>query len=383
MAYEFSTRFMAVLRLLSVIFCAFRLAVFLTLVLSSAPRLKDIAKVEGVRGNQLIGYGLVVGLNGTGDGGGSFYTIKSISNMLEAFGIKTDPKQIKVKNSAAVIVTADLPPFAGVGTTLDVTVSSLGDAKSLQGGTLILTPLRGPDGNVYAVAQGPLTVGGYSFQTASGDSVTQNHPTVGYIAGGAIVERAINFDISQRQAIRIYLNRPDFSTANRVQKLVNEMLGVNAAVAYDSGTIDVNLALAAVNSPRDFVNLVSKIENIPVETDSIAVVVVNERTGTVVVSDAVRVSRVAISHGNISIIVRSTTTVSQPNPLGEGQTQVVENTDLTTAEERRTLNEIGGNVSLSELVRGLNALGVTPRDLVSIFSALKKAGALNADLLVM
>lgn len=373
MAFKLSEGFMAVLRALLIVY----------FIISATPRLKDIAKIEGVRGNQLIGYGLVVGLNGTGDGGGSFYTVKSISNMLEAFGIKTDPKQIKVKNSAAVIVTADLPPFAGVGTTLDVTVSSLGDAKSLQGGTLILTPLRGPDGNVYAVAQGPLTVGGYSFQTASGDSVTQNHPTVGYIAGGAIVERAVNFDISQRRAVRIYLNRPDFSTANRVQKLIDEMLGVTAAVAFDSGTIDVNLATVAVNSPRDFVNLVSKIENLPIETDSSAVVVVNERTGTVVVSEAVRVSKVAISHGNISIIVRSTTSVSQPNPFGEGQTQVVENADLTTAEERRTLNEIGGNVSLSELVRGLNALGVTPRDLVSIFSALKKAGALNAELQVM
>ncbi|MCX7952852.1 MAG: flagellar basal body P-ring protein FlgI, partial [Deltaproteobacteria bacterium] len=258
----------------------FFILVCLPFFIVASPRLKDIAKIEGVRGNQLIGYGIVVGLNGTGDGGSSFFTVKSVSNMLEAFGIKVDPKQVKVKNSAAVIVTADLPPFAGVGTTLDVTVSSIGDAKSLQGGTLVLTPLRGPDGQVYAVAQGPLTVGGYSFQTSAGDSVTQNHPTVGYISGGAIVERAINFDITQRQSVRIYLNKPDFTTASRVQKIINDNFGKDIAVAFDSGTVDVDLAKVSVTSPQAFVNLLARLENLPIDTGSSAVIVVNERTGT-------------------------------------------------------------------------------------------------------
>ncbi|MCS6894311.1 MAG: flagellar basal body P-ring protein FlgI [Deltaproteobacteria bacterium] len=374
MAKQFGERFMAILRFL---------ILFVLIPAFALPRLKDIAKIEGVRGNQLVGYGLVVGLNGTGDGGSSFFTTKSVSNMLEAFGIKVDPKQIKVKNSAAVVVTADLPPFAGIGTTLDVVVSSVGDAKSLQGGTLVLTPLRAADGQIYAVAQGALTVGGYNFQTSQGDSVVQNHPTVGYISNGAIVERAVNFDITQRQAIRVYLNKPDFTTANYVQKLVNDLFGKEVATAFDSGTIDVDLAKAGINSRQEFVGLVSRLENLPVETGKSAVVLVNEKTGTVIISEDVKVSKVAVAHGNLSVIVKSTNTVSQPNPLGQGETQLVENTELTTAEESRTLNELGGDVPLSELVRGLNALGVTPRDLVSIFTALKKAGALNAELVVM
>ncbi len=373
MVKQFNTGSMAVLRFIIV----------LVSIAVATPRLKDIAKIEGVRGNQLIGYGLVVGLNGTGDGGSSFFTVKSVANMLEVFGVKVDPKQVKVKNSAAVMVTADLPPFAGVGTTLDVVVSSIGDAKSLQGGTLILTPLKGPDGQVYAVAQGPLTIGGYSYQTAAGDSITQNHPTVGYISNGAIVERAVNFDITQRRAIRIYLRQPDFTTANYVQKLINDLLGKDVAVAFDSGTIDVDLVKAGVSGRQEFVELVSQLENLKVEVGKAAVVVINERTGTVIVTDQVKVSKVALAHGNISVVVKSTTSVSQPNPLGEGETQVIENTELSTLEEKRGLNEIGGEANLTDLVRGLNALGVTPRDLISIFNALKKAGALNAELVIM
>jgi flagellar P-ring protein precursor FlgI len=302
--------------------------------------------------------------------------------MLESFGIKVDAKQIKVKNVAAVIVTADLPPFAGVGTTLDVVVSSVGDAKSLSGGTLVMTPLRGPDGLVYAVAQGPITVGGYSFQTARGDSVTQNHPTVGYISNGAIVERAVNFDFSSKSVVRVYLKNGDFTTAQNIQEQINEFFGKKLATAYDSATIDVDFT-SLISQPGELVKQVAKLENLPVTLSRPATVVINERTGTVIVSEEVKVSKVAIAHGNISVIVRQTNRVVQPNPLAEGQTALEENTDLTVAEEKRVLNEIGGDVPLSELVKALNALGVTPRDLVSIFSALQKSGALNAELVIM
>jgi len=367
---------MAFLKKLAISFLMF------CVLLESQTRLKDVAKIEGVRGNQLVGYGLVVGLAGTGDGGSSFFTVKSVANMLESFGIKVDAKQIKVKNVAAVIVTADLPPFAGVGTTLDVVVSSVGDAKSLSGGTLVMTPLRGPDGLVYAVAQGPITVGGYSFQTARGDSVTQNHPTVGYISNGAIVERAVNFDFSSKSVVRVYLKNGDFTTAQNIQEQINEFFGKKLATAYDSATIDVDFT-SLIPQPGELVKQVAKLENLPVTLSRPATVVINERTGTVIVSEEVKVSKVAIAHGNISVIVRQTNRVVQPNPFAEGQTALEDNTDLTVAEEKRVLNEIGGDVPLSELVKALNALGVTPRDLVSIFSALQKSGALNAELVIM
>lgn len=344
-----------------------------------AARLKDIAQIEGMRGNQLYGYGIVVGLNGTGDGNGSEFTLKSISNMLEDLGIRVDPKSVKIKNSAAVIVTATLPPFARPGTSIDVTLSSLGDAKSLQGGTLIMTPLRGADGNTYAVSQGQVTVGGFSIG-AGADSATQNHPTVGTISNGATIERAIPFDLFQSQRVRVVLREADFTTVTRVVKTINQFLGRPFAVGIDGSSIEVPIAAEFI---RDPIGLVADIENLQVEVDTNAKVVVNERTGTIIVGDNVRVGKVALAHGNLNIVIRSETQVSQPNPLSDGQTAVVQNQDIQVGEEDRRLNLVGGNVTLGELVKGLNALGVTPRDLISIFAALQKAGALHAELVVM
>lgn len=344
-----------------------------------AARLKDIADVEGVRGNQLFGFGIVVGLNGTGDGKVDF-TLKSVSNMLEKMGIKVAPKDIKVKNVAAVMVTATLPPFVRPGTRIDITLSSLGDAKSLQGGTLLFTPLKGADGNIYAVAQGEVSVGGFSVE-GGGDSAQKNHPTVGVIASGATVERAIPFDLFQSRRVRIVLRQPDFTTMTRVVAEINRNLGRPLAVAVDSGSVEIPLV---GEYQRDPIGLLSRIESLEVDQDTGARVVVNERTGTIIMGEHVRLGKVALAHGNLNIAIRSQTQVSQPAPLSQtGQTQVISNADVTVGEENRALAEMGGEVTLGELVQALNSLGATPRDLISIFQALKRAGALHADLDIM
>ena len=371
---------MAVLKkIVSMGACAALLCSLLVPYAAFAARLKDIAEVEGVRGNELFGYGIVVGLNGTGDGNGVDFTTKSLSNMMERLGIKVDPAQIKVKNVAAVMVTATLPPFVRPGRKIDVLLSSLGDAKSLAGGTLLLTSLKGADNNTYALAQGPVTVGGFSV-TAGSDQALQNHPTSAVISQGATVERAIPFDLFQSKRVRIVLKEPDFTTMTRVVEAINTDFSRPLAVAIDGGSIEVPLVGSL---SRDPIGLVAKLEQIEVARDVVARVVVNERTGTVVLGENVTIGRVALAHGNLNISIRSETEVSQPNPLGEGQTTVVTNQDITVGEEKRKLGIVGGNVTLREVVNGLNALGATPRDLISIFSALKKAGALNADLVVM
>lgn len=345
-----------------------------------AARLKDVAQIEGMRGNQLYGYGLVTGLNGTGDGIQAQFTIRSIANMLEGFGVRIDPKLTQVKNTAAVLVTATLPAFARPGTNIDVSVASIGDSKSLQGGTLIFTPLRGADGNTYAVAQGALSVGGFAV-ASGGDSAQQNHPTNAVIANGASVERSIPFDLFQSKRIRVVLREADFTTVTRVVGVINGYLGRPFATAIDGASIEVPIAAEFVKDP---IGLVSSIENLQVDVDTVARVVVNERTGTVIMGDNVRVSKVALAHGNLNITIRAETQVSQPNALSEGgQTAVVQNTDVNVGEETKKLNVVGGEVTLGDLVQGLNALGVTPRDLISIFSALKKSGALHAELVVM
>jgi flagellar P-ring protein FlgI len=349
--------------------------------LSLASRLKDLADVEGVRGNQLYGYGLVVGLNGTGDGKSVEFTVKSISNALESLGVRVDPNDIKVKNVAAVMVTATLPAFSRPGSRIDVTLSSIGDAKSLSGGTLLFTTLKGADGNVYAVAQGPLTVGGFSVEGGGGDSATKNHPTVGVIADGATVERAIPFDLFQAKRIRIVLREPDFTTMKLVVAAINQNLGKPLAAAVDSGSVEL---LLTEDFKQDPIGLMSRIEQIEVEPDTGAKVVVNERTGTIIMGENVRVSRVALAHGNLNVAIRAEKQVSQPNALSEGgQTAVVTNTDVNVGEEIKGFSVVGGEVTLGEVVKALNALGATPRDLISIFTALKKAGALNAELIVI
>lgn len=347
---------------------------------SVAARLKDIADVEGVRGNQLYGFGVVIGLNGTGDGNAVAFTTKGLSNMLDRMGVRVNPEQIKVKNVASVIVTATLPPFVRPGSKIDITLSSLGDAKSLQGGTLVFTPLRGADGNVYAVGQGAVTVGGFSVE-GGGDSAQKNHPTVGSIAGGAIIERSIPFDLFQSQRVRIVLREPDFTTMTRVVQEVNRTLGRPVATAVDSASVEIPLVAELGTDP---ISLVAKLEQIDVEQDVGARIVVNEKTGTIIMGENVRLSRVALAHGNLNIAIRSETQVSQPNAFAEqGQTAVVENADVTVGEEMSGLNVVGGAVTLGELVQALNALGASPRDFVSIFNALKRSGALHAELVIM
>lgn len=360
---------------------------FLTALAVSAPtaafagRVKDIADVEGVRGNQLVGYGLVVGLNGTGDGKSVDFTTKSISNMLEKMGVRVDPKDVKVKNVASVMVTATLPAFIRPGSKLDITLSSLGDAKSLQGGTLLFTPLKGADGNVYAVAQGEVVVGGFSVE-GGGDSAQKNHPTVGNIAGGATVERAIPFDLFQSKRVRVVLREPDFTTMTRLISVINTHLGKPLAVALDSASAEIPLDGISM---RDPVGFVADIERLEVDQDIGARVIVNEKTGTIIMGENVSLSRVALAHGNLNIVIESETQVSQPTAFSQtGETREVTNTRVTVGEEEKGLSIIGGDgVTLKEVVRGLNALGATPRDFISIFSALKRAGALHAELVVM
>jgi flagellar P-ring protein precursor FlgI len=355
--------------------------IFFTANAAYAARLKDIADVEGVRGNQLYGYGLVVGLAGTGDGNSVQFTIRSISNALESLGVRVDPQEIKVKNVAAVMVTATLPAFIRPGSKLDITVSSIGDAKSLQGGTLLFTTLKGADGNVYAVGQGALSVGGFSIEGGGGDTATKNHPTVATIAGGATVERAIPFDLFQSKRIRIVLREPDFTTMTSVVSSINRTVGRPLAAAVDSASVEV---LVADDLARDPVGLLARIEQVEVDQDVGAKVIVNERTGTIIMGDAVRVSKVALAHGNLNIAIRSETQVSQPNALANGgDTKVVTNSDVQVGEEVRGLTLVGGHVTLGEVVNALNALGATPRDLISIFTALKRAGALNAELVII
>lgn len=369
---------MAILRKLFrfLVFCALCFAT-----VAHAARLKDIADVEGVRGNELYGYGIVVGLNGTGDGNSVQFTTKGLANMLEKMGVRINPEDIKVKNVAAVLVTSTLPAFSRPGSKIDVTLSSLGDAKSLQGGTLIFTPLRGPDGNVYAVSQGEVSVGGFAVDGGGGDSAQKNHPTVGNIANGATVERSIPFDLFQSRRVRIVLRQPDFTTMTRVVKQINASLHRPIAVAIDPASVDIPLV---EDLARDPIGLVARLENIDVEQDIGARVVVNERTGTVIMGEHVRLSRVALAHGNLSITIRAEKQVSQPQPLSpQGQTEVVTNSDVQVGEEQRSLAVVGGEVTLGELVSALNALGATPRDLVSIFQALKRAGALHAELDIM
>ena len=357
---------------------------FLLLLLASslveAARIKDIANVGGVRPNQLIGYGLVVGLNGSGDrgrgSGGKDFTIQSLVSMLERMGVTVDPRDVKVKNVAAVMVTAYLPPFARPGSQIDVTVSSLADALSLQGGTLILTPLRGVDGTVYAVAQGSISTGGFSVSGAAA-SVQKNHPTVGLIPGGAVVERGISSDVNGRAQLSIALHRPDFTTAHRIAQTINGAIGVGTAQPVDSGTIAVAVPLVYRGN---VVDLVARLESLEIVPDTTAKVIIDERTGTVVIGEHVRIATVAISHGNLSIQIREQPRVSQPPPFSPGQTVVVPDTQISVEEERRQLLVVEGGATIGELVRALNAIGVSPRDLIAIFQAIKAAGALQAVL---
>lgn len=351
---------------------------------ATAARIKDIASVEGVRGNQLTGYGIVVGLDGSGDGQQSIFTVQSILSMLRRRGvdISVDPRQVRVKNAAAVVVTATLPPFARSGNRVDVELSSIGDAKSLRGGTLVMTPLFGGDQQVYAVAQGGVSLGGGFTASAPGASTTSGHPTVGIITGGALVEREVPVALGANGVVRLSLHEADFTTATRMAAVVNDFLGLGAASALDPATVEVRLE--PQSSPEHIVALLAGIETLNVVPDRRARVIVNERTGTVIMGEDVRIAPVGIAHGSLQVTVKVDLGVSQPAPFSQGQTVVVPDSTVQVKEgDVERLNLFKGGVSLRDLVQGLNALGITPQDLIAVLQAIKSAGALDADLEIM
>ena len=357
----------------------------LSIVDSQAARVKDIAQLHGVRNNQLLGYGLVSGLNGTGDDmKKSVFTLQAIYNMMTRQGITIDPdniNDIKVKNVAAVMVTASLPPFAKSGSTLDVQVSSMGDSKSLAGGTLLMTPLVGPDGEVYAVAQGPLTLGAFSFGGKAAQ-VQKNHPTVGRIAGGAIIEKSIPVPLGADGHLQYQLRDADFSTASNMAEIINNNFGKGTAFPDSPGTVQVTVPEPFKTKLIDFI---AAVEVLNVEADTTAKVVVNERTGTIVMGKDIRLSTVAVSHGNLSLIIRDDYNVSQPNPLGEGDTVVTPQTNINVVEEdgQLVLLDMKKGVSIGEIAGALNAIGATPRDLIAIFQAIKASGSLYGELIIL
>jgi flagellar P-ring protein precursor FlgI len=343
-------------------------------------RIKDLANFEGVRQNQLIGYGLVVGLNGTGDTLNNIpFTKQSIQAMLERMGVNIRGAQIRTGNVAAVMVTANLPPFGTQGTRIDVTVSSLGDAKSLMGGTLLVTPLLGADGNVYAVGQGSLAVAGF---VAQGDAakITRGVPTVGRISNGAIIEREIEFSLNRLNQVRLALRNADFTTAKRIAAAVNDFLGGPVAEPLDTATVQITLPKAY---PSNVISLLTEIEQLQIEPDLPAKVVIDERSGVIVIGRDVRVSTVAVAQGNLTVTIAETPQVSQPAPFSRGRTTVVPRTRVGVTEDGKKLAVVNEGVSLQQLVDGLNALGIGPLDMIAILQAMKANGAIQADIEVM
>jgi len=344
-----------------------------------AARVKDLADVQGVRSNPLIGYGLVVGLQGTGDSAKSLFASRSLAGLLSKLGIVVRPDDLKVTNVAAVMVTGELPPFARTGEALDVTVSSIGDSKSLQGAVLLATPLLGVDGEVFALAQGAVSIGGFAGSSGTGDSVQQNHPTVGRIPRGALVERELTQVLANRLFVNLILHEKDFTTAARMADAVNRKIP-DAAHAPDSGTVRVAIPPALRADPVPFLAQIEELEVLPGRS---ATVVLNERTGTVVIGAEVSIAAVAITHGNLSIRVGARTEVSQPAPFSKvGDTVVFQNSGIVIQEEGASLVLVQG-VTIGELVRARNAIGATPRDLIAILQAVKAAGAMQAELKII
>ncbi|KGM08188.1 Flagellar P-ring protein FlgI [Methylophaga thiooxydans] len=357
----------------------FTLSLLLISGLVQAERIKDLASIAGVRSNQLIGYGLVVGLDGTGDK--TKFTGQSLRNLLVEMGINlppgTDPKS---KNVAAVSVHADLPPFVKPGQEIDITVSSLGDAQSLRGGSLLMTPLKGADGNIYAMAQGNLVVGGFGANAGDGSRVTVNIPSAGRVPNGATVERTVKNAFNVGDHIILNLHSPDFTTASRLSNAINHTLGKGTASSMDASSIKVN----APRDPSQRVPFLSLIENLELNPgEAPARVVVNSRSGTVVIGQHVRVSPAAVTHGNLSVTISADAEVSQPNPFSQGQTVITPNFDIEISEEDSRMFVFDPGVSLDDIVRAVNQVGAAPGDLVAILEALKQAGALRADLVVI
>jgi len=357
----------------------------------ASSRIKDIASFEGVRDNMLVGYGLVVGLNGTGDDiKKSIFTRESLIGMLERLGVNARDTSLETDNAAAVVVTAVLPPFSRQGSRIDVNVAALGDASSLQGGTLLVTPLVGADGEVYAVGQGPLAIGGFQAG-GNAETVTRGVPTNGKIANGAIIERELPFDMLEMESVKISLRNPDFTTARRVARVINEFTGEEISYPLDPSTIQMTIPKAYENN---IISLITDIEQLRVEPDLIAKVVVDENSGVIVMGENVRISTVAIAQGNLTIRVTETPQVSQPNPFanvgvnanGTGNfvdAVTVDRTSVEVEEGDKKLTIVDSGVSLQDLVDGLNALGVTPRDMITILQAIKAAGALQAEIEVI
>lgn len=346
--------------------------------MADAARIKEMGYINGARSNQLIGYGLVTGLAGTGDKSNTIFTNQSLANMLETMGIRVDPKSTKVNNVAAVMVTCNLPPFARIGSKIDVTIASIGDAKSIEGGVLVATPLKGADGAVYAMAQGPIVVGGF-LASGQGASVQKNHPTAGRIANGATIEREVLSEDYKGEAVMIALKMPDFTNARRVADRINETFR-GSAHAKDAGTINVRIPGEMRDNPVKFLSIV---ENIDIKTDMQAKIVVDEKTGTVVIGENVRVSTVVISHGNISVQIKEDARVSQPMPFGQGQTVVTPDTQIKVREDRGKFYLLESGVSIRELVNALNATGISTRDVITILQTIKASGALHAELEVI
>ena len=363
---------------------SFSIFTFYFCISSYAARLKDLASIEGYRANQLFGYGLVVGLNGTGDKQNTEFTVQTLTNLLQDYSIRVNPGDVRVKNVAAVIVTAEVPAFVQPGARLDATTSSIGDASSLSGGVLLLTPLKGPDGKVYAVAQGPVSLGGGYTALGVGAKITKDHQTAGRITAGVLLERSIPSSlVSDKGEVRINLSKPDFTTAKRIVEALRNGPLTLAAQAASPGVVTVPLPESYRNNEIGFI---SALESLEISPDQPARIVVNERTGTVIISRDVRIAPVAVAHGGLHIVVKTDLKVSQPNPFGRGQTAVVPDTSITVKEpENRQLVQLPGStgVSLGDLVNALNTLGVSPRDLIAVFEALREAGALQAELVVM
>lgn len=353
-------------------------ALAIALPASAQTRIKDIANIQGVRSNQLVGYGLVVGLAGTGDSQQVAFTIQSVASMLQKFGVVVPQADIRLKNVAAVMVTADLPAFVKNGQPIDVTVSSLGDSSSLQGGTLVQTPLEAANGRVYAVAQGSVSVGGFTAgSSGGGGQVAQNHVTAGRIPAGAIVEQDVPTTLGNGSSLSITLDQPDFTTAARVANAINGHLpdGATSAHAVDAGTVQV-----AITPGVDPIELIAQLENVSVTPDEPAKIVINERTGTVVMGGDVTVSACAIAHGDLTVQIANETEVSQPNPLSNGATVAVPKEKVKVDQQASHLIEIPASPTIGRVVKALNTLGVTPRDLIAILQSMKDAGALHADL---
>ena len=368
-------------RTLRAAFVAVLMAVCVPCGAGATSRIKDLANIEGVRQNQLIGYGLVVGLNGTGDTLNNIpFTKQSLQAMLERLGVNIRGQNLRTGNVAAVMVTANLPPFGTQGTRIDITVSALGDSKSLQGGTLLVTPLLGADGNVYAVGQGSVAIGGFQAEGEAA-KIVRGVPTVGRIVNGALIEREIEFNLNRQSQLRMALRNPDFTTAKRIAAAINDYIGVPTAEPLDPATIGITV-------PQQYrgnvVKLLTEVEQLQVEPDEAAKIVIDERSGIIVMGRDVRVSMVAVAQGNLTVTISETPQVSQPGPFSRnGQTVTVPRTRIGVQEDGKKLAVVKDGVSLQQLVDGLNSLGIGPRDLIAILQAIKAAGAIQADIEVM